>query len=238
MKKILFALVALAFAGFSFAGVFDDESNLPLISFVEQIPEEVGGPVNLVTGQKPKDDDSYEEYKTGSTLDLFLAILKKDKDGIPELCTEECNGVWVTLHHRTSPGIELVPEEPDFGDVQFRDGFATIKVRSTKEYRWNADPSLNNPGTLAVMIRDDRITVNDDILAIYNPLFFSEDGIEGIKKAPAARNLGARNFEVMDLQGRVVRQGFTTEAEPVVQNVAPGSYIVKVGNTVHRVNIR
>jgi len=42
----------------------------------------------------------------------------------------------------------------------------------------------------------------------------------------------------MDLQGRVVRQGFTTEAEPVVRNVAPGSYIVKVGNTAHRVIIR
>lgn len=229
MKKILCALVALV--GVCFGGVLDEELFLPQITFIEQIPETADGPIKVIEGEKYKADGSYEEYKTGSTIELYLAILKPTADGTYELCSEECNGILVFLDFRTSPGVELVPESEDFIDPEFMNGFAKIKVRSSKDYRWNADPFLNNPATLAVAIRD-------DIRALYNPIFFSEDGIEGFKKAPAARNLGARNFEVMDLQGRVVRQGFTTEAEPVVRNVAPGSYIVKVGNTAHRVIIR
>ena len=74
--------------------------------------------------------------------------------------------------------------------------------------------------------------------ATYNPLFFSESGVESIKKTPVASSLGARKFVVMDLQGRVVQQGLTTEAEPVVKNLATGTYVVKVGAKVHRVNVR
>lgn len=45
-------------------------------------------------------------------------------------------------------------------------------------------------------------------------------------------------FAVMDMQGRVVRQGITSGAETVVPNLKPGSYIVKVGATARRVNVR
>ena len=45
-------------------------------------------------------------------------------------------------------------------------------------------------------------------------------------------------FAVMDMQGRVVRQGITSGAETVVPNLKPGSYIVKVGATARRATVR
>ena len=48
----------------------------------------------------------------------------------------------------------------------------------------------------------------------------------------------AAKYAVMDLQGRVVRQGVTAGAETVVPNLKPGSYIVKVARETRRVNVR
>ena len=45
-------------------------------------------------------------------------------------------------------------------------------------------------------------------------------------------------FAVMDLQGRVVRQGALAGAETIVPNLKPGSYIVKVARETRRVNVR
>lgn len=51
-------------------------------------------------------------------------------------------------------------------------------------------------------------------------------------------NAASAKFAVMDLQGRVVRQGVTAGAETVVANLKPGSYIVKVARESRRVNVR
>ncbi len=48
----------------------------------------------------------------------------------------------------------------------------------------------------------------------------------------------AAKYAVMDLQGRVVRQGVTAGAETVVPNLMPGTYIVKVARETRRVNVR
>ena len=80
--------------------------------------------------------------------------------------------------------------------------------------------------------------MNDVVQATYSPLFFSEDGVEGIKKMPVSSSLDARKYVVMDLQGRVVQRGLTTEAEPVIKNLATGTYVVRIGAKVHRVNVR
>jgi len=45
-------------------------------------------------------------------------------------------------------------------------------------------------------------------------------------------------FAVMDMQGRVVRQGITAGAETVVPNLQPGSYIVKVARESRRATVR
>ena len=47
-----------------------------------------------------------------------------------------------------------------------------------------------------------------------------------------------RNFAVMDLQGRVLRQGTVYSTETIVQGLGKGSYVVKVGLGVRRVNIQ
>ena len=197
----------------------------PQITFIEKIPA-TGESPKAVRGQEPKEDGSYEEYHTGSVLDLFLAILKPTKDGTYDLCTEECNGINVYKGHMTSAKVEFL-----FEDAQFNDGYATISVRASKDYRWNTDPSLDDPATVSVMM-------NDVVRATYSPLFFSEDGIEGIKKMPVSSSLDAKKYVVMDLQGRVVQQGLTTEAEPVIKNLATGTYVVRIGAKVHRVNVR
>ena len=48
----------------------------------------------------------------------------------------------------------------------------------------------------------------------------------------------AAKFAVMDLLGRVVRQGITAGVETVVPNLMPGSYIVKIARETRRVNVR
>ena len=47
-----------------------------------------------------------------------------------------------------------------------------------------------------------------------------------------------RNFAVMDLQGRVLRQGAVYTTETIIQGLGKGSYVVKVGLGVRRVNIQ
>ena len=51
-------------------------------------------------------------------------------------------------------------------------------------------------------------------------------------------NAASAKFAVMDLQGRVVRQGVTAGAETIVPNLKSGSYIVKVARETRRVNVR
>ena len=53
-----------------------------------------------------------------------------------------------------------------------------------------------------------------------------------------ASGTSAKKYAVMDLQGRVVRQGAIDGAETLVPSLNPGSYIVKVGAETRRVNIR
>ena len=48
----------------------------------------------------------------------------------------------------------------------------------------------------------------------------------------------AKTYAVMDMQGRVVRQGIIAGAETLVPSLNPGSYVVRVGAETRRVNIR
>lgn len=53
-----------------------------------------------------------------------------------------------------------------------------------------------------------------------------------------ASGTSAKKYAVMDLQGRVVRQGAIDGAETLVPALKSGSYVVKVGLGYRRVNIR
>ena len=48
----------------------------------------------------------------------------------------------------------------------------------------------------------------------------------------------AKTYAVMDLQGRIVRQGIIAGAETLVPSLNPGSYVVRVGAETRCVNIR
>lgn len=58
-----------------------------------------------------------------------------------------------------------------------------------------------------------------------------------VMDAPIA-SVTNRNFAVMDLQGRVLRQGTVYTTETIIQGLGKGSYVVKVGLGVRRVNIQ
>jgi fibro-slime domain-containing protein len=48
----------------------------------------------------------------------------------------------------------------------------------------------------------------------------------------------AKTYAVMDLQGRIVRQGVVAGTETLVPNLRSGSYVVRVGADARRVNVR
>ena len=133
---------------------------LPRIVFVESIP--VGDEdATAVTGQKPEADGSYEEFWVGSMYELYLAILKPDDSGngfYP--CLEECNGISIHRDVRTSENIT-------FTDAVFENGYATISVSASKDYRYDLDPTIHNPGVIVAAF-------NDYVYASYNPIYFRE----------------------------------------------------------------
>ena len=49
---------------------------------------------------------------------------------------------------------------------------------------------------------------------------------------------GLVEYTVMDLLGRIVHQGLAAGADPVITSVAPGSYIMKIGDDIRYINIR
>ena len=135
---------------------------LPKISFIEAIPEE-GADAKSVTGQKKEADGSYEEFWVGSIYDLYLAVLKPNADGKSfSPCLQECNGLKIHKGNLTSPKIDFIPEE-----VEFKDGYATISVRSLTKYRWDTDETINNPATIVA-------EYNDFVQAVYNPMYFRD----------------------------------------------------------------
>ena len=134
---------------------------LPQISFIRAIPEE-GGNADAVQGQDSLPDGSYEEYWVGSIYDLYLAVLKPVGNDQYVPCLQECNGLKIHKGNLTSPKVDFIPEE-----VEFKDGYATISVRSLTKYRWDTDETINNPATIVA-------EYNDFVQAVYNPMYFRD----------------------------------------------------------------
>jgi hypothetical protein len=95
-----------------------------------------------------------------------MAVLKPNEDGTYSLC-EDCN-LNITAGSDTSSGIMLSPDT-----VMFENGFASFSVRAMKEFRYDTDPTMNNPAVIAVNgLVNGRI--NDYIYAMYTPIYFRE----------------------------------------------------------------
>ncbi|WP_405338441.1 fibro-slime domain-containing protein [Fibrobacter sp.] len=132
---------------------------LPQITFIEKIPES-GESAKSITGQRPEPDGSYEELWMGTQYEMYLAIVKPNLDRTYSLCLEECDGVAIHMGASTSSRIEFIPEQ-----VSFKDGYATVAVRSLAAYRWDTDPSINSPATIVAEF-------NDYVQAVYKPMYF------------------------------------------------------------------
>ena len=135
---------------------------LPQITFIEKIPGE-GESAKSVTGQKPEADGSYEELWVGTLYEMYLAVLKPNADGKTySPCLKECDNLEIHKGAGTSPKIDFNPE-----NVKFKDGYATINVRSLTKYRWDDDATINSPATIVA-------EYNDYVQAVYNPIYFRD----------------------------------------------------------------
>ena len=135
---------------------------LPQITFIEKIPE-VGETAKSITGPQPEPDGTYEELWVGAQYEMYLAVLKPNADGWTySPCLEECDGLEIHKGTGTSPKVEFVPDK-----VKFKDGYATISVRSLVAYRWDTDPSIHSPATIVA-------EYNDYVQAAYNPMYFRD----------------------------------------------------------------
>ena len=129
---------------------------LPIIQFVSA-PDSTG---EVTNGDKPEADGTYDERWVGSIYELYLAVLKPNDNGDYYIC-EDCN---FTIHRdpRTSDYIT-------FADAEFVNGYATISIVATKEYRFDTDPTIHNPGMI-VAAYNDYVFTNPG----YSPIYFRE----------------------------------------------------------------
>ena len=127
---------------------------LPIIQFVSA-PDTTG---ETIGGDLPEADGSYDERWVGSIYELYLAVLKPNDNGDYFVC-EDCNFAI----HRDPRSSDYIT----FSDAEFENGYATISVMATKEYRYDTDPTIHNPGTVVA-------AYNDFVFAAYTPIYFRE----------------------------------------------------------------
>jgi hypothetical protein len=101
-----------------------------------------------IKGDSAKTDGSYDEHWVGSYVSFYMAVLKPlDDDPTQyELCTD-CDlsiTAGVDAYNRNEK-IELSPDT-----IWFENGFASFSARAQKAYRYDADPTMNNPAVIVV----------------------------------------------------------------------------------------
>lgn len=132
---------------------------LPQIAFVSK-PDSTG---DIISGQNPA-DPAFEELWVGSVYDFYLTIMKPNDDGSYYTCTD-CHLNLVVSVAETSEGIMVTLDST----ATFQDGYATISVVSSKEYRYDTDATIHNPGAFAV-----KYEYSDYVKAVYHPVYFRE----------------------------------------------------------------
>lgn len=123
---------------------------------------------NQVPGDKPE-NGVYEEHWVGSYVSFYMVVVKPSDNGGYDLC-EDCDlsiTAGVDAYNRNEK-IELSPDT-----IWFENGFASFSARAQKAYRYDADPTMNNPAVIVVNgLINGRI--NDYIRAEYTPIYFRE----------------------------------------------------------------
>lgn len=179
---------------------------------------------SVVTG--PSDD---AEFFTKVRYKLYLAILQSDGKGGFELCT--------TCKERAYMGAQTyigVSVDPSI----FRNGYSTVVVSSEKEGEAFIEVCL--AGGICSTYGPVMFKSNPDALASV-PAVASrrmEAVRAGSSIAIVSERLRGEKYAVMDLQGRVIREGIVRSDRMVLPGLSAGSYVVKVSSFVSRVDIR
>ena len=184
---------------------------MPKIAFVDK-PAADWDPV---PGDTAKKDGSYDEHWVGSYVTLNMAVLKPAEGSTTDyvLC-EDCElsiTAGVDAYNRNEK-IELSPDT-----IWFENGFATFSVRAQKAYRYDADPTVNNPAVIAVNgLINGRI--NDYIRAEYTPIYFREPPVPYPVLA-----------DVFDVEGAEPTVGYNM---PSAFKSSSGLYLDGIGDSV------
>ena len=128
---------------------------LPEILFIQAIPDSGMLPVEKPGEVPDPETGEYEEYWVGGMYDFFMAIFKPDGKGGLILCPE-CE---LTVHRGNGTSDQVM-----FDEVTFQNGYATITVISTKEYR----AISNNAASIEVS------NALGTIKKTYTPVFFRD----------------------------------------------------------------
>lgn len=192
---------------------------------------------NVVT----KDKDTDHRIKGGIYAFNLIAL---NADNTP--CTD-CN-FKLSLGSKTSSGLTIL------SDALVRFGRAIFEVSSSKVYKKGTEASCNGPATLQV------VGPNPALMQVsYSNLQFEEPPMSipqtgNVKKstfsiqanAPQEISIttsnftknGTKTFAVMDMKGQVISTGSLNSSSIRVKVPVSGSYIVKVGTSSKRVNVR
>lgn len=188
-------------------------------------------------------DATNYERKIGEPFELYLIALMPIKNDAYALCTE-CNFL-LSVGSETSSGITVDADS----DFRIENGRATIKVRSTKEYRkGKKGAELHIVG------------LNPVIEAKYFPIHFKEftDAIENKgytivshgfrvdRSSPLSFMIvldesatsATKSYAVLDMLGKVVESGEINAQTTYVSVPHVGSYIVKVGKNYQRIEVK
>ena len=174
---------------------------LPVVRFIKGIPEGDDLPV-AVTGDSLQADGTYEERWVGSVYDLYLAIFRPDGQGGIMLCPE-CHLDIQT--GETSPQIT-------FKETSFENGYATISIIATKEYRYDPDTISFPPAQIEVTNALGTVT------ALYRPIYFREPPVPSPRLA-----------DVFDVRGHVPEVEYKMPAPYFSMNY---EYLDGIGDSV------
>mgnify|MGYP004448556919 CR=1 FL=1 len=161
-----------------------------------------------VQGDKANSDGSFTERWVGSYYQFYLMALKPSDDGSYEPCPE-CN-FSISLGSTSSPSIQLSDEYPH----EIVNGVGIVSIRSLKEYRFDKDPTYNNPAKFYVIG-----TQNSAITTEYNPIYFREPPVPFPVLA-----------DVFDVHGSVVPMQGKTPPSPYYS--AEQEYLDGIGDSV------
>ncbi|WP_407441043.1 fibro-slime domain-containing protein [Fibrobacter sp.] len=139
----------------------DDSDEVPVTFFIPEIAfvDESG---DVFTG-----DESGNELWVGASYSFQLKAFVPALDGDERTFCENCDFA-VVRGEKTSSGIQMV------GDtlVNFKNGLATVQIRSVKEYRYDESSSKARPAKLQVVAEKSSL-----IEATIKPLYFREPDI-------------------------------------------------------------